>query len=410
MNYPSFYLAWRYMKTSHTEKTIALMSKLCFFGITISTFALTLVLFVMRGFEKETHAKLQGVHAQVIIRGYGDPLNYDQIARVLKDEFPEVAAFSPTSMEQCLIQGSAHDDTQVVMIKGIDVATEVLVSSIGNKMVGTDRKPIALHDALNRNSIVIGSQLAKTADIAPGDTITLLCAQTEQVRSHTITFDEKDAYVSGIFTTGIDEFDATIVLCSLSFFTTLFPETGIEQINLTLTPSAHEDRVIEQLTKRLGLEVYSWKDLYPALVSALKLEKYAMVIIFALIALVASMSIMSLLFMQITQKRGDIALLKAMGAQDKTIVSIFLIMGMSIACISCLSGILLAVTAGFLLQRYPLITLPDVYYVSHIPVTIEWPLIFMVISIVMALSFIATWIPAQKARSFIIAQVLRFEA
>ncbi|MFI5332859.1 MAG: FtsX-like permease family protein [Candidatus Babeliales bacterium] len=409
MNYQSFYLAWRYMKSSHTEKTIALMTKLCFCGIVISTFSLTLVLFVMRGFEKETHAKLQGVHAHIIMRGYGQPLNYPHIAEILSAEFREIQAFSPTSMRQVLVQ-TEEDEPQVVIIKGIDPAAEATVSSLRSKIIGQQRTPITLADAVHDDHLIIGSQLAKTLDVMPGDSITLLFAESEKARSRKIIFDEQEAIVSGIFTTGIDEFDAGIIICSLPFLNQLFPDAGIDQINLTLASSAHEHTVVERLKKRFDLEVYSWKDLYPALVSALKLEKYAMLIIFALIALVASMSIISLLFMQITQKRGDIAILKAMGTSNSTIASIFLIMGMSIAFVSCMCGIVLALGAGWFLQQYPLITLPDVYYVSHIPVTIEWHLIAMVIGIVMLLSFIATWIPAQKARSLIVAHVLRFEA
>lgn len=386
------------------------MSKLCFFGIVISTFALTLVLFVMRGFEKETHAKLQGIHANIIMRSYGDSLNYAQIATVLNNEFPEIHAFSPTSMRQCLVLGPVDDEPQVVIIKGIEAETESRVSTIGNKIVGDNLKSISLTQAIHGDHLIIGSQLAKILESTPGQTITILFAEQEKAQSRKITFDEKEAVVSGTFTTGIDEFDASISICSLSFFNELFPNAGIEQINLTLTPTADEHTVIERLKQRFGLEVYSWKDLYPALVSALTLEKYAMLIIFALIALVASMSIISLLFMQITQKRGDIAILKAMGTHSRTIASMFLIMGMSIAGAGCLCGILLALIAGWFLQWYPLITLPDVYYVSHIPVTIEWQLIVMVMGIVLLLSFIATWIPAQKARSLNIAQVLRFEA
>ena len=314
-------------------------------------------------------------------------------------------------MRQGLIQGHEQDDgTHVVIIKGIDPHAETRVSSLGTKIVGLNNTPIKLTQAVHDDHLIIGAQLAKILDVTVGNTTTLLFAQTEEHHSRKITFDEKDATVGGIFTTGIDEFDSSLVLCSLPFFNELFPDAGIDQMSITLAPHTDEQSVIERLRQRLGLEVYSWKDLYPALVSALKLEKYAMVIILALIALVASMSIISLLFMQITQKRGDIAILKAMGTHDRTIASIFLIMGMGIATAGCICGILLALVAGFLLQRYPLITLPDAYYVSHIPVTIEWQLIVMVVSIVMVLSFIATWIPAQKARSLIVAHVLRFEA
>ena len=80
-----------------------------------------------------------------------------------------------------------------------------------------------------------------------------------------------------------------------------------------LKDRSKEKQVVESLKKRLDLEVMSWKDLYSSLVSALILEKYAILFILALVALVASLNIISLLFMYVTQKRTDIAILSNNG-------------------------------------------------------------------------------------------------
>ena len=70
--------------------------------------------------------------------------------------------------------------------------------------------------------------------------------------------------------------------------------------------NTEETAVIEKLKKRLPhLQVNSWKDLYPALVSSLKLEKYVMFFILALITLVASMNmISSALYANSTKTKG----------------------------------------------------------------------------------------------------------
>jgi lipoprotein-releasing system permease protein len=218
-----------------------------------------------------------------------------------------------------------------------------------------------------------------------------------------------DGIVSGMFKTGIDEFDNGLILCSFDLMHELFPDNGATQLSLRLQPNEDEQKTIQQLQDTLQLEVYSWKDLYPALVSALKLEKYAMFLILALITLVASMNIIALLFMQITQKRPDIAVLRAMGALPRTITQIFLIMGMSIALVASACGIALAWIATLILQNYPFITLPDAYYVSHLPAKMDWQLVLSVFSVVICMSFIATWLTARRTRSINSAQVLRFE-
>src|SRR5207302_1389175 len=150
-------------------------------------------------------------------------------------------------------------------------------------------------------------------------------------------------------------------------------------------------------------------DLYPALISALKLEKYALILILLLITMVASMNIIALLFMQITQKRPDIAILYAMGMRPKQIVSIFMLMGMLIASIASASGIFLAWIASLLLERYPFIELPDVYYVTHLPANMDWSLAITVFITIMLLNFMATWYTARRTQHIKIADVLRYE-
>ena len=134
-----------------------------------------------------------------------------------------------------------------------------------------------------------------------------------------------------------------------------------------------------------------------------------MFLILLLITLVASLNMVSLLFMYITQKRTDIALLYTLGATHAMIMSIFIYIGMCIACTACVSGIALAWIACHILNNYPFIELPDAYYVTHLPAIMDWPLVVLVFCAVMALSLCATAIIAYKTKNIRIAQVLKFE-
>ena len=121
------------------------------------------------------------------------------------------------------------------------------------------------------------------------------------------------------------------------------------------------------------------------------------------------MNMISLLFMQIQQKRRDIAIFKAMGMAHTTIKRLFLRIGLSITFVASLLGLGLAAGVGFLLERYPFIQLPDVYYISYLPARME-PEIFLVVFLAtMLLGFLATWIPAKRVRKINIVDVLRQE-
>jgi lipoprotein-releasing system permease protein len=407
MNIITFFLARKIVFKNVYQKGISTMTLICFAGIFIGSFSLALVTAIMHGFETVIHKKMQNIHSDIIIQAYGEAIDMDVLAPVLVAEFPDIKAFSPQTTRTVLINTKQSTPT-VVMIKGIDPTMEQQTNNLSHKII----RPTNINDftdLFKDNHLIIGKQLAINNHLMVGDIIELLFSREEEIRGNKVTFDSQKAIVGGVFETGIDEFDSSVIYCSFSLLETLFPDVPIEQINLTITPGTNETNLINNLHNRLGLDVYSWKDLYPTLVATLKLEKYVAFFILALIILVASMNNISLLFMQITQKRPDIALLKAIGMTNNAISSIFFMMGMGISIVACCCGLIGACIAGELITRYPFITLPDTYYVTHLPIAMEWQILVSVFCVVIFFSFFATWFPAQRIKSINISHVLRFE-
>ncbi len=408
----SLFLAWRYLRGPKQERTISVMIKVCFLGILIGSCALALVLGVMNGIEKVTHQKLQSIHAQIIMRARGDILAIDEMAPILKEEFPEIRAWSPSDTRQAIIQHPASDDiSTVVLLKGIDPEKEELTTALNQKITHIiPGRSKTLPDSVTKNHIIIGDKLAESMNLLPEDAVYLLITQDTHSRSKKINLERVNASIGGTFKTGIDEFDSGVAFCTLGFLQEMFPEAGITQLNIALYPNVNEEEIIERLRCRFAMEVYSWQDLYPALVSALKIEKYAMGLILALIVLVASMNIISVLFMQITQKRGDIAILQAIGMSHAAIERIFIAIGMIISTAASLAGLILASILGFLIEQYPIIELPDAYYFTNLPVALDMPIYVCVFALILGMSFCATLFSARSARKINISNVLRFEA
>jgi lipoprotein-releasing system permease protein len=410
MNKLSLLITWRYLLGARTEKNISIMVLICFLGIFIGAFALALVASIMNGFEKATHQKLRSIHAQIIMRSLGNELDADKISEVLKSEFPEVQSFSPGSYKQIIIQKPGSQEiTNAVVLKAIDPAMEEKTSSISDKIIQGTGNTKSLTALVHDDQIVIGKKLAETLGLKIGDPVDLLYISQDQIKSRKITLSKKDVLVSGIFSTGIEEFDSNLVLGSFSLMNNLFDQLGINQFNIQLKPNVSEQETITKLKRRFGLDVFSWKELYPALVAALQLEKYAMFFILALITLVASMNIISLIFMQIIQKRPDIAIFQAMGMHNADIIKLFMLIGIGLSAIAATAGLIAAYIVGLVLEKYPFITLPDTYYVSHLPVQMEWYIFALVLALIICMSILATWIPARNIRSVDAAHVLRFE-
>lgn len=388
--YIPLYLALKYLLYNKKNKNISLMIKVCFIGITIGTFSLMMTLMITNGFEKTIYKKIKGINSEITITHPYNKID-PNIKIMLEKEFK--AQSSASSMKQVLI---SNDEQYSIILKGIE-PDEAKVTNIEEKILAP-KKPIA--QLLNGNNIIIGEKLAKSLDLQIGDDIKILVP--DEVTKNKLYFKTETVSISGIFNVGLDEYDTGFAFTSLDFFNKIFEQTGVDQISIKKNIS------IEKLKERLPeFSIHTWEELYPALISSLKLEKYVMFIIMALITLVASLNMISLLFIQVQQKQRDIAILKTMGMLDKSIKHIFLILGLSIAMISSTLGLTLAGITGYLLKKYPFIELPDVYYVTHLPVQMDIELFLLVFLCTLSLAFIAILIPAKSAGKLSVTEILR---
>ncbi len=403
-------LGWRLLKGARHEQSISTMIKISFLGIAIGVFSLTLVVSIMSGFEKATHKTMQSIHPQLFVRSDGLPMNVSKLASVFKKEFPEISAYAPNDTQHVLLENDATKaiDT-VAILRGIDPSKETQVSSLHTKLIKTlNGKQFS--KLLTENHILIGDKLANSLGLSVGDTTTLFYAHPRSQKRRTIAFDDTEARISGIFKTGIDEFDTNLIVSSLEFLQELFPNSKPTEIGLTLNSNTSEEKLAYDLSFRTGFDVLSWKQLYPALVSALYLEKYVMFFLLALVTLVASMNVISLMFMQIIRKQRDIALLQALGLEPKQLARIFYTMGFLLTTIASLVGLSLAYIVGILLDRYPFIKLPDVYYVTQLPIHLSLTVFASIFVLTLVFSFIALAIPIRTLKKINISNTLRFES
>jgi len=420
-------LAWRYLWSPNRDSSITSMVRICFISIFLGTLSLTLTLCIMRGFEQATEQKLQSISPSIMIRPAQDDIDTEKIQEILTREYPDILASAPNMQQFVMVQDPhAKALSTIATLKAIDPAREAQVTKLESMILEStiivpcaSRHAQAAQDELAKsggtsleslvydNRVIIGSKLAKQLERTCGDTITLWYSPNP---GDATTLKKTTVVISGIFSTGIEEYDLNLIIANLEFAQELYPDQPIDEIGIKLTPRAHTARVTQKLKDQFDtLEVVSWTDLYPALVAALKLEKYAMFFVILLITLVACMNMMALLFMQITQKHHDIAILQACGYTPRHVRTTFFCMGGSLALVSACSGLVSALLVGILLQRFPFITLPDVYYTTQLPIALE-PWIFVsVFCTVIVLTLIALMVPLKSLGRITIAHVLRFE-
>ncbi len=146
------------------------------------------------------------------------------------------------------------------------------------------------------------------------------------------------------------------------------------------------------------LQVKTWEDINRPLFLALRLEKVVMFATISLIIFVAALNLISSLSMLIVEKRPQVGVLRTLGASERSILRIFLGVGLLIGVFGTIGGNIIGLGVAWAANRYELVPLPgEVYYVSHIPFMIDPADVIGVNAIALVLSVLATWYPARIA-------------
>jgi lipoprotein-releasing system permease protein len=167
-----------------------------------------------------------------------------------------------------------------------------------------------------------------------------------------------------------------------------------------------------ELGGRLGYPYYveSWVTINRALFSALRLEKLAMFVILFLIVVVAAFNIVSTLVMVVADRTREIGILKAMGMTRNGILKVFVLQGAWIGVVGTALGTAGGLFLCWLLDRYEIIRIPpDVYFVDHLPVSLQVADVLLIVGGSIAVAFLATIYPARQASRLEPVDAIRHE-
>jgi lipoprotein-releasing system permease protein len=195
---------------------------------------------------------------------------------------------------------------------------------------------------------------------------------------------------------------------------------NISGVRLKLDDLFEAPRVAGELQMQLGgnYRVEDWTRQHANFFRAVQTEKRVMFIILTLIVAVAAFNIVSTLVMVVTDKQSDIAILRTLGASPRSIMVIFVIQGAVIGLFGTLLGVLGGVTLALNVETIvPAIESffhvqflsKDVYYISEVPSDLHWHDVFVMTSVAMVLSLLATLYPAWRAARTHPAEALRYE-
>jgi lipoprotein-releasing system permease protein len=405
------YISRRYLISKHKINFITIISLISIAGITIGVAALIVVLSVFNGFGSLVTSFLVTFdpHARIeIISPEGYNKQNDIISAL--SSISEVKNYAPYVSGKVLAYNQGL--TQVINLKGIEEKS-------GNDIYGI--KPSILFgnyylsDEKGTPLIILGLTLADRLQSVIGDTITLISpVGIENVITQLSQPISRKFVVSGIYSSNNNEYDELYIFTNLETAQKLLGYgDDVQGYDIKLNNINHSFDVKDLLEKKLDKNLFSvntWYDFHRELYTVMKLERWAAYIILCLIVAVATFNILGSLSMSVIEKKRDIGILRSMGANEKSILKIFMYEGLLIGAIGTVAGAILGYLICYLQLKYNIYPLdPTQYKIDSLPLQVKVSDFFFISGASMLLSFFASLLPARRAAKVDPIEAIKWE-
>ncbi|TWH64510.1 lipoprotein-releasing system permease protein [Azomonas agilis] len=411
----SVYIGSRYTRARRRTLFVSFISLTSMTGLALGVLVMILVLSVMNGFDREMRDRVLGMIPHATVQSPVPMANWSLELAPLIQSHPEVEAIAPFIQAQGLLAHERH--TQKVLINAVDPELESKVSIIqGFFQQGAlqDLKP-------GEFGILLGDRAAQALGVSLGDKVTFV-APDVVVTPAGLFPRMKRFTVQGIFHVGAGEIDSFVAVAHIQDLARLqrWQPGEVQGVRLRLHDLFQAPHMAAVLARDLGPDFYTrdWTRTHGNLYQAIHMEKAMIGLMLLLIVAVAAFNIISTLVMVVNDKRGDIAILRTLGATPGQIMAIFMVQGTIIGVVGTLIGGVLGILAalnvsGFIAGLERLLNhrflSADVYFIDYLPSQLLASDVVLVCGAALVLSFLATLYPAWRASRTQPAQVLRYE-
>ncbi|MEJ2523872.1 MAG: FtsX-like permease family protein [Gammaproteobacteria bacterium] len=374
------FIGLRYLRARRASRFVSFISLISLLGVAVGVAALIVVLSVMNGFEGELRSRLLSLTSHAVITAPdGGLTDWEPVVEIVSRE-PGVTGAAPFVEVQAML---AHQGAlKGVLLRGVRPDLEAGVSDVGERLLSG-----SLEDLEGRARFV--PRLRRLE-------------------------------VAGLFEVGMEEQDGLLALSHLEDAAAARGRPGeVSGVRLKLADLFRAPEVSRRLAERLGpgYEARDWTSENASYFRAVGIEKTMMTIILSLVVAVAAFNIVATLVMVVTDKRGEIAILRTMGMPPAAVARVFLIQGAAIG----VAGTLLGVAGGVPLATHVGTIVPalesllglrvlpaDVYYITRLPSELRPGQVGVVTIIALVLCLASTIYPSVRAARTEPAEALRY--
>ena len=409
------YLAVRYVSVGRSSHLVSFMSALAVFGLSLSVAILVLVLSVMNGFDREMRNTILGIVPHITIYTDENLLqsDWDAVIDQLASQ-SDLASISPVVQAMGVVSGDGGN--RGVLINGIDRETDSSYAALDDFFVSGSLPDLYA----NRWGVAIGESLAESIGVETGDQLTLYSSAVS-INPLVPMANFRKLDVVGTFRVGTKELDEAYVMLNKQAARALFKLRSPQNaLHLRVDDPLAADRIAVELDSWVPATFFieSWTLKLGAIYDNIRFSRNIVAFMLWLLVSVAAFNLVVSLMMIVRDKRGDIAILRTLGASPKTVTEIFLWQGCLIGLIGTAFGLFFGILgasyvtefARWLESSFRLQLLSaDVYPIDYLPSEIQALDLAVVVIGVFFLVFCATIIPARRAARIHPAEALRQE-
>lgn len=348
-------------------------------GITLGLAVMILAMAVVTGFQNEIKAKLIGFNSHIQISNYdnntsAEPKPVSKFQPFLNDikSNPEIKHISVYATKNGIVK--TQTDNEGILLKGI--SSDYDWSFLDQSFV--QGKGFVVGDTVSK-SIVISKHLSDKLNLKLNDKMIIYFIVDRfdslgtKIRTETTG---KDFYISGIYETGLEEVDKTLVLTDIRRIQKMngWNEDEVAGFEIAIKDYKKIDDIGYDVDAMIGqgLVALTIKQTNPAIFSWLDMIDINVFIVLILMVIVAGINMISALLILILERTNMIGILKAMGASNGSVQKIFLYNSVYLIGKGLLWGNIFGIAIALIQQQFGIFKLDEkVYYISQIPIDLS---------------------------------------
>jgi lipoprotein-releasing system permease protein len=376
-------IARRYLWAARKQRHTAFLSLISTLGLAVGVATLLISIALLSGLQGQIKQRLIASSPQLLVEPNGSNTIPDSAAIVAEGKRIGMRTVEP------VISGMAWGANETTR-RGRPLRMR-------SYEAGHEPPPEAIwRGESDELPILMTREAASGLNVNPGDLVTIVAPRTRLTPFGPAPIIRVYRLTRIVAPSGENHPDAMLEIGEAAgLFAAAAGPTTIEMYGDTATADAMQPQLASKFP---AVSVKTWREINRPLFLALRLEKVVMFATISLIIFVAALNLVSSLSMLIMEKRPSVGVLRTLGATERSILSLFMQVGLLIGVIGTIAGNVIGLGFAWAANRFHLVPLPaDVYFIPYLPFSLDWSDIIGVNVVAIVLSIIATWYPARIA-------------